>query len=163
MVPQDDDQRQDSRPPTIEDLVRLCRELNALEAKYLVIGGMAMIHAGFVRTTEDIDLLVEGSASNQAKIRQALSVLPDNAVRELAADDLDRYTVVRVADEIVVDLMKSACGIDYDAARIGSVQLNVDDVLIPFAGPKMLWRMKQTLREKDSQDLIFLRELLRKK
>jgi hypothetical protein len=81
----------------------------------------------------------------------------------LAADDLDRYTVVRVADEIVVDLMKSACGIDYEAAKTGSVQMIVEDVLIPFAGPEMLWRMKQTLREKDTQDLLFLRELLGKK
>jgi hypothetical protein len=160
MVPQDDDQKQESRPPTIEDLVRLCRELNARGAKYLVVGGMAMINAGFVRTTEDIDILVEGSPSNQAKVRQALAVLPDNAVRELAEDDLDRYTVVRVADEIVVDLMKSACGIDYDAASADIVRTTIEDVPIPFAGPEMLWRMKQTLREKDKQDLNFLKVLL---
>lgn len=162
MVAQNDDQEQESRPPTVEDLVRLCRELNARGAEYLVIGGMAMINAGFVRTTEDIDLLIEGSASNQARVRQALSVLPDNAVRELTEDDLDRYTVVRVADEIVVDLMKSACGIDYHAARMGIVPMNVDDVRIPFAGPELLWKMKQTLREKDRQDLLFLRMLLGK-
>jgi len=162
MVAHNDDQKQESRPPTVEDLVRLCRELNARGAEYLVIGGMAMINAGSIRTTEDIDLLVESSASNQAKVRQALSVLPDNAVRELAEDDLDRYTVVRVADEIVVDLMKSACGIDYTAARTGIVQMTVDDVRIPFAGPELLWKMKQTLREKDRQDLLFLRMLLGK-
>ena len=28
--------------------------------------------------------------------------------------DLDEYLVVRVADEIVVDLMLSACGVTYD-------------------------------------------------
>lgn len=33
-------------------------------------------------------------------------------------DDLDKYIVVRVADEIVVDLMKSACGVDPTPARI---------------------------------------------
>jgi hypothetical protein len=88
--------------------------------------------------------------------------LPDNAVRELTEDDLDRYAVVRVADEIVVDLMKSACGIDYHTARTGIVPMNVNDVLIPFAGPELLWKMKQTLREKDSQDLLFLRMLLGK-
>jgi len=162
MVAQNDDQKQESRPPTVDDLVRLCSELNTLGAEYIVVGGMAMISAGFVRTTEDIDLLVRSSASNRAKVRQALSVLPDNAVRELAEDDLDRYAVVRVADEIVVDLMKSACGIDYDAAKMGIVQMNVDNVLIPFAGPELLWRMKQTLREKDKQDLLFLRMLLGK-
>jgi len=83
MVAQNDDQKQESRPPTVDDLVGLCRELNARRAEYIVIGGMAMINAGFVRTTETIDLLIESSASNQAKVRQALSVLPDNAVREM--------------------------------------------------------------------------------
>jgi len=29
-----------SRPPTLEDLLHLCRELNRAEAKYIVIGGM---------------------------------------------------------------------------------------------------------------------------
>jgi hypothetical protein len=31
----------------------------------------------------------------------------------MAQDDLDNYLVVRVADEFIVDLMKSACGIEY--------------------------------------------------
>jgi hypothetical protein len=33
-----------SRPPTLEDLLRLCRELNDAGASYIVIGGMAIIH-----------------------------------------------------------------------------------------------------------------------
>jgi hypothetical protein len=31
-----------TRPPRKEDLVKLCQELNRLEAKYIVIGGLAM-------------------------------------------------------------------------------------------------------------------------
>jgi hypothetical protein len=152
----------ESRPPTIEDLVRLCRDLNSAGAQYIVIGGMAMIRAGFLRATEGIDLLVEGSSTNQEKVREALSKLPDNAVKELNPDDLDRYVVVRVADEIVVDLLKSACGIEYAGARSGIVTARVSDVDIPFAGPELLWKLKQTLREKDRQDLMFLKILLGK-
>jgi hypothetical protein len=152
----------ESRPPTIEDLVRLCRDLNSAGAQYIVIGGMAMIRAGFLRATEGIDLLVEGSSTNQEKVREALSKLPDNAVKELNPDDLDRYVVVRVADEIVVDLLKSACGIEYADARSGIVTARVSDVDIPFAGPELLWKLKQSLREKDRQDLMFLKILLGK-
>ena len=43
----------------LADLVSLCRSLNREGARYVVIGGMAMIQAGFVRATEDIDLLVD--------------------------------------------------------------------------------------------------------
>jgi len=38
-----------SRNPTIDDLVELCRNLNAAGAEYVVIGGFAVIHYGFVR------------------------------------------------------------------------------------------------------------------
>src|SRR5713226_2607388 len=104
------------RPPEQTDLVKLCEALNAQGARYLVIGGMAIIHYGLLRATEDIDLLLERSPENLEKVRAALEILPDKAVRELKDTDLDRYTVVRVADEIVVDLMLSACGVTYDEA-----------------------------------------------
>ena len=31
-----------SRPPTQKDLVELCRELNRRDAKYIVVGGLAI-------------------------------------------------------------------------------------------------------------------------
>jgi hypothetical protein len=43
----------------------------------------------------------------------ALATLPDNAVRDLQPGELQQYTVIRVADEILVDLMRSAGGIEY--------------------------------------------------
>ena len=160
MVNQDDGAAAESRPPTLEDLLTLCRELNARRAKYVVIGGMAMIQAGFVRGTEDIDLLIDASADNQAAVRKALEILPDKAVRELREGDLERYVVVRIADEIVVDLLLSAGGIAFAEAQSATVIVDVSGVLIPFASPQLLLRMKQTGREKDALDLLFLRELL---
>ncbi len=47
-----------SRPPTEADLAGLCRELNQRGAKYIVIGGLAIIAAGLPRMTADVDLLV---------------------------------------------------------------------------------------------------------
>jgi len=37
-----------------------------------------------------------------------LSTLPDNAVRNCNLGELQKYNVIRVADEILVDLMRSA-------------------------------------------------------
>ena len=162
MVNQDDGAAAESRPPTLEDLLTLCRELNARRAKYVVIGGMAMIQAGFVRGTEDIDLLIDASTDNQASVRKALEILPDKAVRELREGDLERYVVVRIADEIVVDLLLSAGGIAFAEAQSETVIVDVNGVPIPFASPQLLLRMKQTGREKDVLDLLFLRELLSK-
>lgn len=161
MDDQNDGKAVESRPPTLEDLVQLCRSLNEQGAKYVVIGGMAVIQAGFVRATADIDLLVDVDPANQEKIRAALMHLPDQAIREVRPDDLDRYVVVRVADEIVVDLMKSACGIEYDEASQSVVWVEIREERIPFASPELLLRLKQSVREKDKLDRMFLEELLR--
>ena len=37
---------------------------------------------------------------------------------------------------------------------------HLDDVAIPFATPALLWRTKQTFREKDRLDRIFLAGVL---
>ena len=71
--------------------------------------------------------------------RSSLSTLPDNAVRELQPGELQKYNVIRVGDEILVDLMRSAGGIDYAEAAKDVVVREVDGVPIPFASPRLLW------------------------
>jgi hypothetical protein len=113
-----------------------------------------------VRATEDIDLLVDSSPDNFDRIREGLSVLPDKAVREVQPTDLDRYVVVRVADEVVVDLMKSACGVEYAEASQSVERAWIGGVEVPFATPELLLRLKNTVREKDAIDRRFLERLL---
>jgi len=149
------------RDPTTTDVVGICRELNALGARYLVCGGFAIRAAGYPRHTGDIDLLVDSSLENEAKIFAALQSLPDQAVLQLDPGDIARHVVCRVADEVLVDLMGMASGIDYAEASQSIVWREVDGVPIPFASPLLLWRMKRrTHREKDRPDLLFLRQLL---
>ena len=148
-----------SRAPERKDLVALCREIHQRGGRYLIVGGFAVIMAGLPRTTGDIDLLIDASLENEAKIFAALATLPDGCVRELEPGDVARFTVVRVADEILVDLMASASGIDYSEAAKSVVIHEIDGLPIPFASPELLWRMKsRTGREKDRGDLYFLRQ-----
>ncbi len=148
----------ESREPTLEDLRDLCRALNERGARYVVIGGFAIRAAGYNRRTMDVDLLVAPDADNESRLFDALATLPDQAARELQPGELQRYSVIRVADEILVDLMRSAGGIDYAEAAAQAVIREVDGVKIPFASPRLLWRMKMiTHRAKDAGDLVFLR------
>ena len=152
-------QELEPREPRVQDLVELCRELNRLGAKYVVIGGFAMRAIGYVRQTMDIDLMIASDLDNESRIYKALSKLPDNAVKELQPGELARYNVIRVADEVVVDLMVSAGGVDYQQAAKEIIWREVEEVPIPFASPQLLWRMKAiTHREKDTSDLLFLRQ-----
>ena len=65
--------------------------------------------------------------------------LPDQAVQELQPGEVAKYTVVRVNDEVVIDLMRSACGISYEEALPESRIVEVDGVPIPIATPELLW------------------------
>jgi len=142
------------RPPTIDDLVSVCKKLNEAGARYILIGGFAVNYYGFPRATEDIDLLVDPSEDNISKIKSALSFLPDNAVKEVALDDVEKYTVVRVADEVVIDLLKSACDITYEKAGVEYFEFK--GIRIPIADISTMIQTKQGIRPRDKEDLLFL-------
>ena len=150
-----------AREPQLEDLARLCNALNGAGARYLLIGGFAVIARGGARTTKDIDFLIDPSPENMTRVRQALQILEDHAVNEVADDDVQRYTVVRIADEIVVDLMALACGIDYASAARDAETLTIDGVAIPVPNLRTLILTKNTMRPSDAADRAYLEELLK--
>lgn len=154
----DPDDRGYSRAPELEDLLALCQALNAAAVRYVLIGGFAVILHGFVRATKDIDLLIDASPENVRRLKRAMAVLPDNAIAMIADDEVEKYQVVRIADEIVVDLLKLACGVDYARASMGDIEIiTVEGTSIPVASKKLLIETKQTIRPSDAADVQFLR------
>jgi len=158
---QDDDRS--ARAPEPDDVLRICRALNESGARYLLIGGFAVIAHGAGRFTKDIDLLVDDAPENVARVKRALSVLADNAAAEVADDDVERHVVVRVADEVVVDLMGRACGLSYAEAARDAETIEREGVRIPLASPATLIRMKDTHRPQDALDRAFLEGVLRER
>lgn len=149
-----------TRPPDDRDLVYLARELNRLGVRYIVVGGVAINRLGFIRATEDLDLLIARDQRNQELVKQALTILPDQAIRELGDEDLSQWVVVRVNDEITVDLMTSASGISYEEAEPEIEWESLDEVRIPFASARLMYRFKtRANREKDLLDRRFLESL----
>ena len=148
------------RAPTIEDVSRLCRSLNETSARYILIGGFAVIAHGGGRTTKDIDFLVDSSPENVGRLKAALRVLPDNAAEEIAETDIETYKVVRVADEVMVDLLGVACGITYEDAIKDAEVLDVIGTPVPVASKSTLIATKQTIRPSDRIDVDFLKSLI---
>ena len=95
-----------------------------------------------------------------SRLKTALGVLADNAAAEIAEHDVEDYTVVRIADEVLVDLLGEACGIAYDDAVKSSETIELEGVAIPLASKRMLIRTKQTIRPSDQLDCQFLESLL---
>jgi len=149
------------RLPEIEDVVRICRSLNEAGARYLLIGGFAVIAHGLGRTTKDIDFLVDDAPENVARVKAGLDVLADRVAREIDDGDIRRYTVVRVADEVLVGLLGRACGVTYAEAATDAETLELQGVGIPLVSKRTLIRTKDTVRPSDRADRQFLEALLR--
>ena len=149
------------RVPEAADLVRICRALNASGARYLLIGGFAAIAHGLGRPTKDIDFLVDDAPENVARVKAGLAVLADNAAREIDDEDLRRYTVVRVADEVMVDLLGRACGLTFAEAALDAETVELEGVSIPLASKRTLIRTKHTVRPSDRSDVAYLEALIR--
>ena len=62
------------------------------------------------------------------------------------------YAVVKIADEVEVDVSTQACKVTYPEALTGSPVVQVDGVTIPFLGLDALIASKETYREQDAED-----------
>ena len=81
---------------------------------YALLGGYAIAAHGYVRFSDDVDILVDPSPENARRWIAALSELPDGAARELAGDD-DLFAregsyAVRINDVFTVAVLPAACG-----------------------------------------------------
>ncbi len=141
-----------SEPP----LLRVCALLNEAGAKYLICGGQACILHGLVRTTEDVDILVEPTEENCQRVIDGLARMEDGAARELTPREILDHVVVKVADEVEVDISTKAWKVSYSDGIRSAKQVVVKGVTIPFLGLEALIASKETYREQDALDRLRL-------
>jgi len=143
-----------------KELVRLCTKLNQERVRYVIVGGCAVILHGYLRTTYDIDVLVDPSAGNIGRLKKALhDLFGTEEVLEIREDDIERYAVVRVApesEEIVINLIGKIGNITFDSAAKDIQELEVEETKIPVCGLLTLIETKKGVRTKDKEDLLFL-------
>lgn len=139
-------------------LLRACSVLNKHGAKYLVIGAQACWLHGYVRATVDVDILVPEDLGNHAVIISALSELEDRAAADLTPQDFVDNVVVKIADEVEVDVSTRAWKVTYDAAVKTALRAKVEGVEIPYVDRQTLIASKQTYREQDRVDIQRLLE-----
>jgi Nucleotidyl transferase of unknown function (DUF2204) len=102
------------------DFKDLLQALNDANAKYLVVGGMALAFHSRPRFTRDLDIWVEASPTNAQKVYSALAnfgaPLDNLSQNELEHPDL----VFQIGIEPVrVDILTSITGVNFDEAWKG--------------------------------------------
>jgi hypothetical protein len=112
-------------------LLRVCSLLNNHGAKYLVVGARACWLHGYVRATMDVDILIPEDLKNRTHVIAALSELEDHAAAELTPRDLVENVVVKIADEVEVDVSTRASTVSYADAIGTSLKATIEGVEVP--------------------------------
>ena len=91
-----------------------------------MVGGVAVALNGFVRTTEDVDILIERSPENVARLLDALSGFGEGHARDLTAADFDEAEgAIRIIEDFPLDVFTVMRGKRY-ADLIHSIRRNAN-------------------------------------
>ena len=146
-------------------LLDLLRRFQAEGVEYVLVGGHAVRLNGFNRNTEDIDILLPLSLENGRRVIRALSFLPSsNELRaEWFAPPAGEPENIRVADNLLIDLLFAANGQTYESLKGHIRTLTVEGVQIRTLDIEGLLKTKTDYRDKDRIDreaLLRLKSLL---
>ncbi|WP_096697744.1 hypothetical protein [Polaromonas sp. AER18D-145] len=135
-------------------LLGLLRRFQAEGVDYLLIGGHAVRLNGFNRNTEDIDILLPSSLENGRRVIKALAFLPSSKELEVQwfAPPANEPENIRVADELLIDLLFAANGQTYESLQEHVRTLVVDGVSIRTLDIEGLLKTKTDYRDKDRID-----------
>ena len=140
---------------TTDPLFRLLARFNDEGVEYVLIGGQAGRLNGYLRATQDIDVLVKPTRINGERIIRALSFLA--SAKDLDPDwfvpaeggDIEN---IRVADDLLVDLLFAANGETYASVQPHVRELIVEGTPIRVLNIDGLVKTKTDYREKDLLD-----------
>ena len=153
-----------TRPATWEDVLVVAQLFEAHAVDYVLIGGYALAAHGYVRFSEDVDVLVSPTRDNARRWIAALSELPDGAAKELEGEDAifegSGAGAIRINDEFTVDVLPSACGHEWDELAPHAVEVSFGAQRVRVLGLEGLLLTKEADRDKDRMDAKVIRAAL---
>lgn len=114
------------------DFRDLLAEFARCGVRFILVGGYAVAHHAKPRATKDLDLLISGETNNLDRAAEALDAFgaPANvvsAVRQLGPNEIAYLGVPPVR----IDILRSADGIDTEAAINRAVTVHIDGLDVP--------------------------------
>lgn len=147
--------------PSFEKLLALLAEN---EVRFVVVGGIAVTLQGYVRLTEDVDLLVADDLPNLERLLGALKHFGEGYAAELTPADFDdsegAIRIVEETESCHIDLFTRMSGRRYEEVLSDAGTIEIRGLPIRFASKASLIAWKAaSVREKDRLDAMALRRL----
>ncbi|MFN2604528.1 MAG: DUF6036 family nucleotidyltransferase, partial [Gemmatimonadaceae bacterium] len=129
------------------------------EVRFIIIGGIAVMLNGFARTTIDVDILVENSPDNIARLLRSLARFGEGHARQLSiADFADAEGAVRIIEEFPLDVFTLLQGKRYGGWMNSVKRIRIGDAELAYLSAEALIAIKRdSHREIDRIDVSALR------
>lgn len=142
----------------IENLLKL---LNERRVNYAIIGAYALAEHGFVRATQDIDILVDPDTNNIALLRSALESFGYDTI-DATDEDFQTKKILFRQYWLDTDIHPFVTGVRTTSALKNKIAGMCEGVETFFASLDDLIKMKKAAgRPKDIEDLKYLKEIKR--
>jgi predicted nucleotidyltransferase len=137
------------------DFSEFIQSLNASGARYLVVGGYAVAFHGHPRYTKDVDVWIERTPENAARVIDALEQFGFGSLGLKAEDFL-------VLDQIIqlgyppsrIDVLTSLPGVNFEDCYPARVETKIEGVMVSFIDLENLKKNKRASgRHQDLADL----------
>jgi hypothetical protein len=141
------------------DFRDVLRELCAAEARFLVVGAFAVSYHAEPRATGDLDLLVEPTPENAARVFRALAAF-GAPLTELHESDLAAPGLVfqMGIPPRRIDILTELTGVTFEEAWAERAEVTYGGVKAPVIGWRALVKNKLALgRPRDLEDVATLR------
>jgi hypothetical protein len=141
-----------------QDFADLFAALNAAEARYLLVGGYAVSFHAEPRFTKDLDIWVEASPVNAARVHEALVAFGAPLAGITPSDLSTMGNVVQIGvPPNRIDVVTSIDGVEFLAAWPDRVVTTYGDHAVPVIGKDALIRNKRASGR--PQDLLDVEKL----
>ncbi len=139
-------------PQDFSDFLRL---LNDREVRFMVVGGYAVAHHGFVRYTGDIDVWIAIDPANAAKMMECMGEFGFDSSQVRIELFQEPGNIIRIGVEPSrIEILTGISGVEFDECFDRRVEADLSGLRVPFIGLSDLRANKSAAgRDKDILDL----------
>jgi hypothetical protein len=151
-----------SPPESFFPYERLLVALVSSGVDFAVVGGVAVSMNGFVRATEDVDIIVGAAPENLRRLLDCLTHWGEGWARELKVEDFSvEAGAIRLIEDFMLDMFVSMRERTLEDFRPRLRFLETNGVRIPYLSPPDLIFLKQgSWRDKDKLDVQAMQEIM---
>lgn len=138
-----------------DDFEEFLRLLNSESVDYVIVGGYAVAYHGYIRTTQDLDILFANNKDNIEKICRAMIHFGFTEQAFDATDFSEPGSIIRMGvPPVRIELINEISGVTFDEVWITKVTGKYGTVSVFYIGKQELLKNKKAAgRPKDVADI----------